>query len=64
MVSEIIMHAAVSSVNVGLNVNPSAEKKSFDFFRSLTGKLTKIWRGICVGEGDLQSTSLPIYCPR
>src|ERR1051326_1078270 len=38
------MHAAFSSVNCGLNVKPSAEKKSFDFCRSRTAMLTKSLR--------------------
>src|SRR5215831_96314 len=38
------MQAALSSVNFGLNSNPSFEKNAFDFFRSLTARLTKIIR--------------------
>src|SRR5688572_4097592 len=37
------MHAAFWSVNFGLNVKPSREKKSIDFFKSLTATLTKIF---------------------
>ena len=39
------MQAALSSVNLGLNVKPSAEKNSIDLFRSRTGRLTNILRG-------------------
>src|SRR5207247_10613745 len=39
-----IMHAALSSVNFGLNVKPSAEKNSFDALRSRTATLTNILR--------------------
>jgi len=46
MSSLITMHAAVSSVNCGLNAKPSEEKKSMDDFRFFTGKLTKILRAI------------------
>jgi hypothetical protein len=46
MSSLITMQAAVSSVNWGLNVKPSLRKKSIDFFKSLTGKLTKIFLGM------------------
>src|SRR5688572_15261804 len=37
------MHAAFSSVNFGLKVKPSREKKSIDLFRSRTARLTKIF---------------------
>src|SRR5262245_22800591 len=40
----MIMHAALSSVNFGLNSKPSLLKNSIDRFRSRTGKLTKISR--------------------
>src|SRR5262245_25719404 len=40
----MIMQAALSSVNFGLNPKPSWPKKSFDFFRSRTARLTKILR--------------------
>jgi hypothetical protein len=43
----IIMQAAVSSVNWALNVKRSLLKKSIDFFRSFTGRLTKIFRVMC-----------------
>ena len=46
MSSLITMYAAVLSVNRGLNVKPSDEKKSMDDFRFLTGKLTKNLRAI------------------
>src|SRR5438093_11121092 len=39
-----IMHAALSSVNFGLNVKPSAEKNSFDALRLRTARLTNILR--------------------
>src|SRR5215469_867217 len=45
--SLIVIQAAVSSVNWGLNVNPNLPKKSIDFFRSLTGRLTKIFWAMC-----------------
>src|ERR1700730_14689247 len=35
-------HAAVSSVNCGLKVQPMALKKSIDLLRFFTGRLTKI----------------------
>src|ERR1051325_8985336 len=38
------MQAALSSVNFGLKVNPRREKKSIDFFRSRTARLTKSLR--------------------
>jgi hypothetical protein len=37
------MQAAVSSVNCGLFLYPSAVKKLIDRFKSLTGKLTNIF---------------------
>ena len=43
MSSLMVMQAAVSSVNWALNVKPNLPKKSIDFFRSLTGRLTKIF---------------------
>src|SRR5882757_622120 len=43
MSSEMTMHAAVSSVNCGLKVQPRALKKLIDLLRSLTGRLTKIF---------------------
>ena len=48
MSSETTMHAAVSSVNCGLFLKPSASKKPIDFFRSLTGRLTKIFVAMCL----------------
>ncbi|MNC75818.1 hypothetical protein D3C75_1274170 [compost metagenome] len=39
----MIMQVAFSSVNCGLNSNPNAVKKSIDFWRLVTGKLTKSW---------------------
>src|SRR5688500_18103398 len=42
MSSEITRLAAVSSVNCGLNVQPTALKKTIDLFRFFTGTLTKI----------------------
>src|SRR5215472_11234521 len=47
----MIMHAALSSVNFGLNSKPSEEKKSIDFFKSRTARLTKM---LCV----MRSSSL------
>src|SRR5215471_6995450 len=40
----MIMQAALSSVNLGLNSKPSLLKNCIDRFRSRTGKLTKISR--------------------
>src|SRR5262249_43920011 len=40
----MIMHAALSSVNFGLNSKPREEKNSIDFFRSRTARLTKMLR--------------------
>src|SRR6516164_4470944 len=40
----MIMQAALSSVNCGLNEKRSLPKKSMDCFRSRTGKLTNIFR--------------------
>jgi hypothetical protein len=40
------MHAAVSSLNSSLKLNPSSPKKRFDASRSFTGRFTKIMRGI------------------
>src|SRR5947209_11677195 len=40
----MIMQAALSSVNFGLNSKPSLEKNSIDFFRSRTARLTKSLR--------------------
>src|SRR5438132_7237360 len=42
--SLMIMQAALSSVNRGLNSKPSFEKNSIDTFRSRTGRLTKSFR--------------------
>src|SRR5882762_835352 len=42
MSSEMTKHAAVSSVNCGLKVQPRALKKSIDLSRSFTGRLMKI----------------------
>src|SRR5712692_7255834 len=42
--SLMIMQAALSSVNFGLNSKPSFEKNSFDAFRFRTGRLTKSFR--------------------
>src|SRR5581483_4975371 len=39
----MIRHAAFSSVNTGLNLNPSLPKKSIVFFKSLTGRLMNIF---------------------
>ena len=47
MSSLTIMQAAVSSVNWALNVKPNLPKKSIDFLRFLTGRLTKILRAMC-----------------
>src|ERR1700694_2263458 len=38
--SLMIMQAALSSVNLGLNSKPSFEKSSIDFFKSPTARLT------------------------
>jgi hypothetical protein len=43
MFSLIIIDVAFSSVNWALNSKPILVKKSTDLFRSLTGKLTKIF---------------------
>src|SRR5216684_1598356 len=40
----MIMQAALSSVNFGLNSKPSLEKNSIDFFKSRTARLTKSFR--------------------
>src|SRR5437879_7193768 len=42
--SLMIMQAALSSVNFGLNSKPSFVKKFIDFFRSRTARLTKSFR--------------------
>src|SRR5713101_5159233 len=42
--SLMIMQAALSSVNFGLNSKPSFEKNSIDFFKSRTARLTKSFR--------------------
>src|SRR5713101_7079714 len=42
--SLMIMQAASSSVNFGLNSKPSFEKNSIDFFKSRTARLTKSFR--------------------
>src|SRR5438477_4939217 len=42
--SLMIMQAAFSSVNLGLNSKPSFEKNSIDAFRSRTGRLTNSFR--------------------
>src|SRR3989344_6584475 len=44
MLSAICRQAASALVNCGLKRGPRASKKAFDRGRSLTGRLTKIWR--------------------
>lgn len=39
-----IMQAALSTVNLGSNSKPSAEKNAIDAFRSRAARLTKIFR--------------------
>jgi hypothetical protein len=48
------MHAAFSSVNFGLNPNPSVEKNSIDLSRSRTGRFTNILREPFVVMVDLR----------
>src|SRR5207245_3679474 len=49
----IIMHVEFSSVNWGLNLNPSFVKNSFVFFRSFTARLTKTCLVILTRLGNL-----------
>ena len=51
MSSPTIMQVAVSSVNCGLNVNPSLVKNAIDFFRSFTGRFTKILVAMAAPSG-------------
>src|SRR5687767_8134518 len=60
--SFIIRQAAFSSVNWRLKENPSFEKKSIDFFKSFTGKFTKICFGIDVGLNRFINSNL--FCAR
>ena len=52
------MHAAFSSVNFGLNVKPSCEKKSIDFFKSRPARLTKIFLVGIDSRAGLENSSV------
>jgi hypothetical protein len=56
MFSSMTMQAAVSSVNCGLLVKPTASKKAIEAFRSFTGRFRKIIR---IGSLSICSVSLP-----
>src|SRR5690606_14901174 len=51
MLSDTTMQVALASVNSGLNSKPSAVKNRTEASRSLTGRLTKIWRDMGTPQG-------------
>src|SRR5690606_32587791 len=59
MLSETTTQAALSSVNLGLMLCPSATWKAFDFSRLLTGRLTKICFAITCSFVDMRRAGFP-----